>query len=166
MEFLDSLLDRSWLIWIAAALVLGVLEITAIDLVFAMLAGGALAGALADALGLGFVGQVLVSAAVAGLLIATIRPVLLRRLKMPPSGTTNAPALVGRPALVLSDVTVRGGLVKLVGETWSARTTTAGQTFAAGDDVVVTAIDGATAVVGPLHPGPAPGAPHATEGES
>jgi membrane protein implicated in regulation of membrane protease activity len=165
MGFLDALLDRSWLIWTAAALVLGVLEITAIDLVFAMLAGGALAGALADALGLGFVGQVLVSAAVAGLLLATIRPVLLRRLTMPPAGSTNAPALVGRPALVLSDVSVRGGLVKLVGETWSARTT-AGHSFAAGDDVVVTAIDGATAVVGPLDPGPGPGTPHATEGES
>ncbi|NAZ84180.1 NfeD family protein [Kineococcus sp. R8] len=165
MEFLDALLDRSWLLWIATALVLGVLEITAIDLVFAMLAGGALAGALADALGLGFVGQVLVAAAVAGLLIGTIRPVLLRRLTMPPTDSTNAPALVGRPALVLSDVTVRGGLVKLVGETWSARSA-AGHTFPAGEDVVVTAIDGATAVVGPLHPGPAPGAPHPLEGSS
>jgi membrane protein implicated in regulation of membrane protease activity len=153
MEFLDALLERSWLLWIAAALVLGILEITAIDLVFAMLAGGALAGALADALGLGFVGQVLVAAVVAGLLIATIRPVLLRRLRMPPAGTTNSAALVGRSAVVLQPVTVRGGLVKLVGETWSARS--AGPTFAEGDDVVVTAIDGATAVVGPLPVPPA-----------
>lgn len=147
MEFLDALLDRSWLLWIAAALVLGILEIAAIDLVFAMLAGGALAGALADALGLGFVGQVLVAAVVAGLLIATIRPLLLRRLRMPPPGTTNSAALVGRSALVLQPVTARGGLVKLVGETWSARS--AGPAFAEGEDVVVTAIDGATAVVGP-----------------
>ncbi|ABS04552.1 NfeD family protein [Kineococcus radiotolerans] len=153
MEFLDALLDRSWLLWVAAALVLGILEITAIDLVFAMLAGGALAGALADALGLGFVGQVLVAAAVAGLLIGTIRPVLLRRLRMPPLGTTNSAALVGRAALVLQPVTVRGGLVKLVGETWSARST--GPAFAEGEDVVVTAIDGATAVVGPLPAEPA-----------
>ncbi|NAZ85660.1 NfeD family protein [Kineococcus sp. T90] len=162
MGFLESLLQQSWLLWIAAALVLGILEITAIDLVFAMLAGGALAGAAADALGLGFVGQVLVAAAVAGLLIGTIRPVLLRRLKMPPVGTTNAPALVGRTALVLSDVSARGGLVKLVGETWSARTGP-GQAFTAGEDVVVTAIDGATAVVGPVPPGPVPGAPHPEE---
>jgi membrane protein implicated in regulation of membrane protease activity len=152
MEFLDALLDRSWLLWIAAALVLGILEITAIDLVFAMLAGGALAGALADALGLGFVGQVLIAAVVAGLLIGTIRPVLLRRLHMPPVGTTNSAALVGRSALVLQSVTLRGGLVKLGGETWSARS--AGPTFVEGDDVVVTAIDGATAVVGPLPDGP------------
>ncbi|WP_432495019.1 NfeD family protein [Kineococcus auxinigenes] len=150
--FLEELLERSWLLWIAAALVLGILEITAIDLVFAMLAGGALAGALADALGLGFVGQVLVAAAVAGLLIGTIRPVLLRRLRMPPTGTTNAAALVGRPALVLHEVTVRGGLVKLAGETWSARSAP-GRAFAEGEDVVVTAIDGATAVVGPADGG-------------
>lgn len=157
MEFLDALLDRSWLLWIAAALVLGILEITAIDLVFAMLAGGALAGALADAVGLGFVGQVLVAAVVAALLIGTIRPVLLRRLRMPPSGTTNTPALIGRPAMVLAEVTVRGGQVKLVGETWSARST--GAVFDVGEDVVVTAIDGATAVVGPLPHPPAPPAP-------
>jgi membrane protein implicated in regulation of membrane protease activity len=152
MEFLNSLLENSWLLWIAAALVLGVLEITAIDLVFAMLAGGALAGAAADALGLGFVGQVLVAAAVAGLLIAAIRPVLLRRLDMPPAGSTNSPALVGRTAVVLSEVTVRGGLVKLVGETWSARSAP-GQSHAEGEDVVVTAIDGATAVVARTGPG-------------
>ncbi len=154
MEFLDALLDRSWLLWIAAALVLGILEITAIDLVFAMLAGGALAGAAADAFGLSFVWQVVLAALVAALLIGTIRPVLLRRLRMPPVGTTNAAALVGRPALVLADVTVRGGQVKLAGETWSARS--AGPAFAAGDDVVVTAIDGATAVVGPLPATPPP----------
>ena len=150
MEFLDALLDRSWLVWVAAALVLGILEITAIDLVFAMLAGGAVAGAIADAVGLSFVPQVLIAAVVAGLLLATIRPVLLRRLRMPPTGTTGSAALVGRSAIVLEPVTLRGGLVKLVGETWSARST--GPTFAAGDDVVVTAIDGATAVVGPLAP--------------
>ena len=150
MEFLDALLDRSWLVWVAAALVLGILEITAIDLVFAMLAGGAVAGAIADAVGLSFVPQVLIAAVVAGLLLATIRPVLLRRLRMPPTGTTGSAALVGRSAIVLEPVTLRGGLVKLVGETWSARST--GPAFAAGDDVVVTAIDGATAVVGPLAP--------------
>lgn len=153
MGWLDQLLDSSWLLWIAAALILGVLEITSIDLVFAMLAGGALGGALANVLGLGFVAQVLMAAVIAGLLIATIRPVLLRRLQMPPTGTTNTPALVGRPALVLADVSVRGGLVKLVGETWSARSA-AGQTFPEGQDVVVVAIDGATAVV--AAPSPAP----------
>ncbi|WP_432519407.1 NfeD family protein [Kineococcus sp. SYSU DK006] len=144
--FLESLLENSWLLWIAAALVLGILELASLDLVFAMLAGGALAGAGADALGLGYVGQVLVAALAAGLLLATIRPLLLRRLRMPAAGTTNTPALLGRTALVLDDVSARGGLVKLVGETWSARTA-AGRTFAAGEDVVVVAIEGATAVV-------------------
>ncbi len=146
MGFLESLLENSWLLWIAAALVLGILELASLDLVFAMLAGGALAGAGADALGLGYVGQVLVAALAAGLLLATIRPLLLRRLRMPAAGTTNTPALLGRTALVLDDVSARGGLVKLVGETWSARTA-AGRTFAAGEDVVVVAIEGATAVV-------------------
>jgi membrane protein implicated in regulation of membrane protease activity len=148
-DWLQGTLDEAWLWWIAAALVLGVLEVTSLDLVFMMLAGGALAGSLASAVGLGYVGQVLVAAGVAGLLAATVRPLLLRRLRMPPTGTTNAPALVGRGAVVLAEVGLRGGLVKLVGETWSARTTSAAETYAAGEDVVVLAIDGATAVVGP-----------------
>ncbi|NAZ77673.1 NfeD family protein, partial [Kineococcus sp. T13] len=146
MGFLEQLLEHGWLLWIAAALVLGILELASLDLVFAMLAGGALAGAAADALGLGYVGQVLVAAAAAGLLLATIRPLLLRRLRMPAAGTTNTPALLGRTAHVLADVSARGGLVKLVGETWSARAA-AGRSFAAGEDVVVVAIEGATAVV-------------------
>ncbi|WP_432545941.1 NfeD family protein [Kineococcus sp. SYSU DK004] len=156
MEWVQSLAEQTWLLWIAAALVLGVLEVTSLDLVFAMLAGGALAGSLSSALGLGYVGQVLVASLVAGALAVTVRPLLLRRLRMPATGTTNTPALVGRPALTLEAVTVRGGLVKLVGETWSARTASAGQAFGAGEDVVVVAIDGATAVVGPPPPPPAP----------
>ena len=156
-DWLQGTLDEAWLWWIAAALVLGVLEVTSLDLVFMMLAGGALAGSLASAVGLGYVGQVLVAAAVAGVLAATVRPLLLRRLRMPPTGTTNAPALVGRGAVVLTEVGSRGGLVKLVGETWSARTSSAAETYVAGEDVVVLAIDGATAVVGPA--GTVPPAP-------
>ncbi|WP_369054097.1 NfeD family protein [Kineococcus terrestris] len=162
MEWVESLAEQTWLLWIAAALVLGVLEVTSLDLVFMMLAGGALAGSLSSALGLGYVGQVLVAALVAGTLALTVRPLLLRRLRMPPTGTTNTPALVGRAAVTLEPVSVRGGLVKLVGETWSARTATAGQLIPAGEDVVVVAIDGATAVVGPVTPPPEP-APNSPE---
>ena len=146
-DWLDPLREQPWLVWIAGALLLGILEITSLDLVFLMLAGGALAGAAAAGLGAPVVGQVLVALAAAVVLAGTVRPVLLRRLRMPPVGTTGAAALVGRAAVALSHVDERGGLVKLAGETWSARSAP-GTAFPAGQDVVVTAIDGATAVVG------------------
>ncbi|PPK92170.1 membrane protein implicated in regulation of membrane protease activity [Kineococcus xinjiangensis] len=151
-EWFESLLDQSWWLWLAAALALGILELFSLDLVFLMLAGGALGGAAAAGLGLGAVGQVLVALASALLLAGTVRPVLLRRLRMP-EVATGAAALVGRSARVISEVTAGGGLVKLAGEAWTARSAP-GAAFAPGEEVVVTAIDGATAVVGPASAAP------------
>ena len=150
-NWLDALREQPWLVWVALALVLGILEVTSLDLVFLMLAGGALAGAAAAGLGAPVAGQVAVALAAAVLLAATARPMLLRRLRMPPVGTTGTAALIGRSAVVVEEVGPRGGLVKLAGETWSARSAT-GAVFPAGRDLVVTAIDGATAVVGPVSP--------------
>jgi membrane protein implicated in regulation of membrane protease activity len=70
-------------------------------------------------------------------------------MRIPEARSTGVAALVRRPAVVLADVTDRSGLVKLAGETWTARTRTPGEVLREGSDVVVLAIDGATAVVGP-----------------
>ena len=156
-EWFRSAAEQPWLLWIAAALVLGIIELTSLDLIFLMLAGGALAGAAAAGLGAGAAGQVVVALAAALLLAATVRPVLLRRLHVPPASSTGTAALVGRAAVALSEVTDRGGLVKLAGETWSARTAP-GAVLGPGDDAVVTAIEGATAVVAPAR-GRTPGTP-------
>ena len=52
-----------------------------------------------------------------------------------------------RAPLVMERVDARTGRVKVRGEIWSARTSRPGTAYQAGTDVVVTAIDGATAVV-------------------
>lgn len=148
-----------WLWWLSAALVLGILEMLSLDLVLVMLAGGALAGALAAGLGAPVAVQFVVACATAALLLLALRPWLLRHLRgRVPLVETNAAALVGREAVVMSTVTVEGGRVKLAGEVWSARAA-AGTAIAPGTPVRVFRIDGATAVVAPEGSGqpPVPG---------
>ena len=138
-----------WLWWVGGALVLGILEMLSLDLVLVMLAGGALAGGLASALGAHLVVQILVAAATSVVLLATLRPWLLKRLRAREELVeTNAAALVGRAAVVVATVTGEGGRVKLAGEVWSARSADA-SAIPPGSAVLVDRIDGATAVVVP-----------------
>ncbi|MBC7290051.1 MAG: NfeD family protein [Actinotalea sp.] len=145
-----------WMWWVIAAVGLGVLEILTLDLVLLMFATGAVAALVASALGGDIVVQVLTFAATSTVMLVFLRPYLLRNLRRrTPLVETNAAANVGRTALTLSEVTDRGGLVKLAGEEWSARTEVTGLVLPADVSVRVVRIDGATAVVGPLQ---APGA--------
>jgi membrane protein implicated in regulation of membrane protease activity len=134
--------------WVIAAFVMAVLEVLAPALVFGTLVVAALAGAVVSWLGGDFRVQAVVASAVALVLLAAVRPLVVRRWKVQgrlvPSG---AAGNVGRPARVLTEVSELGGRVKLAGEEWSARSATPGAVFPAGTPVVVLAIDGATAVV-------------------
>ncbi|HLV55902.1 MAG TPA: NfeD family protein [Actinotalea caeni] len=139
-----------WLWWLGLALVLGVIELLTVDLTFLMLAGGAAAGGLAGALGAPFWLQIVIGVVVAVLLLVLVRPMAVDKLKRStPEAVTNVRAHVGRPATVVADVTERAGRVKLAGEVWSARTESPGVVLATGTTVVVTRIEGATAVVAP-----------------
>jgi membrane protein implicated in regulation of membrane protease activity len=146
----------SWLWWVGGALVLAVIEMLTLDLVFIMLAGGALAGGVTAAAGGPPWLQFVVACVVAVLLLAVLRPWLLSNLRRrEPLVETNAAAQVGRLAVVLAEVTETGGRVKLAGEVWSARLPDDGipnstGRLAPGTEVRVVAIDGATAVVQPV----------------
>lgn len=151
---MEWLKETQWLWWVAGALVLGLIEIASLDLVFFMLAVAAVAAAVAAGLDQSVTVQALTFVAVAGLLLAVLRPIALRRIK--PAGEaarTNADALSGRTAVVLQEVTDRTGLVKLSGEEWTARTEL-GTVLATDETVQVLRIEGATAVVGPLQAAP------------
>ncbi|WNB86823.1 NfeD family protein [Cellulomonas sp. ATA003] len=137
-----------WLWWLGAALLLVAIEVVTLDLVLLMFAGGAVAAGIANALGAPFPVQIVVFAVVSVLLLVSIRPWLLRHLRdRVPLVETNAAAQVGRLALVVEDVDVHGGRVKLSGEVWSARTAHEGMLMPTGAEVRVMRIDGATAVV-------------------
>jgi membrane protein implicated in regulation of membrane protease activity len=137
----------AWLIWLIAAGVLAGAETLSMDFVLVMCAGGATAGALTAAAGAPPAIQVLVAAIVAVGLLAVVRPVARRHLAGEGAQLMGTEALIGRQAIVLSEVDAHNGLVRLNGQPWTARAYDTTQTMAAGSTVRVMEISGATAVV-------------------
>jgi membrane protein implicated in regulation of membrane protease activity len=132
--------------WLAAAGVLLVVEMLTVDLLFASLAFSAVMAAAANAFGLDMATQGIVFGVAAAISLLVLRPIALKHLrKRPADFATNVEALVGAPAVALSQITDISGQVKLSGEVWSARSETG--LIAADSRVEVVAIEGATAVV-------------------
>jgi membrane protein implicated in regulation of membrane protease activity len=132
--------------WLGAAGVLLVVEMLTVDLLFASLAFSALLAAGASAAGFNVVVQGIVFGVGAVGSLLFLRPVALKHLKKKPADhATNIEALIGAPAIALTAVTENEGLVKLSGETWSARSFN--DDIENGTRVEVVAIEGATAVV-------------------
>ena len=134
-------------VWLIAAAALGVAEMLTTTLALGLVAVGALAAALAEALGGGPVAQVAVFVAVSLAGIVLIRPVALRRLQRRSTLRTGTAALVGRTGYVLADVTPHDGRIRIGGEEWSARPYDETSVIPAGSTVDVLQIKGATALV-------------------
>jgi len=141
--------DHPWVVWAALAVVLAVLEVLGLDLVLLMLAVGAGVAALASAAGVPLWASIVVFVVVSAMLLWLARPPIVARLHAGPTLHSGASGLVGRRALTLTTVDDRDGRVRLAGEEWSARTGERDLVVAPDTDVVVVAIDGATAVVQP-----------------
>lgn len=156
-DSMDWLTDSPWLAWVGVALLLGAVEAVTVDFVFLMLAGGALAGAGAAALGGGLTAQVISAVVSASILLVVVRPLLKRHFV---SGAIEHDigmgALVGREAAVVETVDESDGRVKLSGDIWSARTAEGAEPIPVGAPVIVIALRGATAIVAPV-PGPRAG---------
>lgn len=144
---MDWFADNGWIAWVGLALMLAAVEVATVTFFFLMLAGGAVAGALAAALGWAFPAQVVVAVLVALALTLLARPPLVRRMAAQGEAVAIGPdANIGRDALVIAPVTTTGGQVKLAGEVWSARTDDA-TPLTPGRTARVVSLDGATAVV-------------------
>jgi membrane protein implicated in regulation of membrane protease activity len=139
--------DYDWIAWIGLAVVFGIVEVTTLSLVFAMLATGALAGALIGLVTDNVLLQLLVALVVSVGMLAVVRPLAIRHLRTPRAIRTGTDALVGVRGVVLENVDGEGGRVKLKGEVWSARAYDPHHTIEAGHHVEVMQIDGATAIV-------------------
>ncbi|GAA2527292.1 NfeD family protein [Rarobacter incanus] len=140
-----------WVWWLGTAIVLALVEVLSLDLVLLMFAGGAAAAAAAAGMGAPWGVQVAVFVAVAALLLFLLRPWMLEHLRgRVDLKHTNVHAYVGKEAVAVTDVDEQAGRVKLLGEVWSARTVP-GTSVADGDAVEIVKIDGATAIVKPLH---------------
>jgi membrane protein implicated in regulation of membrane protease activity len=137
----------AWLIWLIIAGALAGGEAATGTFVLLMMSGGAVGGAVTAALGGPLLAQVVVAIIMTLALLWLVRPVAIRHMNPGPAAITGAEALVGREAVVLSEVTRDGGQVRLNGSVWSARAKDPRQELPAGTRVSVIAIDGATAVV-------------------
>lgn len=143
------------LLWIVAALVAAGIEVFTVDLTFALIAVGAATAGIVAFLGAPLWLQAVVGVGVSLAGIAFVRPVALRHLRRSvPSTRTGVDALPGARGKTLSEVTVDGGRITLKGEVWSARLDpdVTSIPVADGTPVVVTRIDGATALVYPVDP--------------
>ncbi|WP_203416929.1 NfeD family protein [Jiangella ureilytica] len=144
----DWFSEHAWVLaWAGTALILGTIELTTLDFFFLMLAIGAASGAVAAGLGAEFLVQLLVAVVVSVALLGVVRPIAKKRLLKPTPSSFGAAALVGQNGVVIERVDGHGGLIKLAGETWSARSYDGRSTFEAGDTVGVVEIRGATAMV-------------------
>lgn len=145
-----------WFVWLVLAVILGVAEFFTLTLALGLLAGAALAAAVAAGLGASVPIQLLAFAVTGGVGLVAVRPVAKRHLALPPTSRDGSDALVGRSALVTREVTATGGLVSLSGEDWSARPYDEDLVIPAGIRVDVLGIEGATALVHPRDPLPEP----------
>lgn len=148
LEWIGS---NAWVAWLALAVILGVTEMITLDFTLLMLAAGALAGAGVALIVPGLVWlQIGVAVVVAVLMLALLRPTLLRRVRAMPGYRSSLDKMIGSAGLALTEVTTVGGEVKVGGEIWTARSLD-GTTIPAGTEVEVYEIDGAVAVVYPRH---------------
>jgi membrane protein implicated in regulation of membrane protease activity len=134
--------------WIILAVVLGVAEMVTGTFVLVMLAVGALAATVPAALHAPVWLQALTFAIVSLLTMVGVRPAIQRRMHSNSESTPmGLQAIEGSAGLVLENVDLDHGLVKIDGELWSARPYDASQTFQTGERVRVIEVRGATALV-------------------
>lgn len=146
----DFLANYAWIVWLALILVFGIVEMATLQFIFLMLAIGSLGALVAGLFGAPWWVQIIVAAVLSILLLFAVRPPLLRRLgRGGDPARSNVDALIGLTGIVTNDYSGNASHVKLTnGETWTAKLTE-DRPLVEGERVVVTAIDGATAVVVP-----------------
>ncbi|MFG6401341.1 MULTISPECIES: NfeD family protein [unclassified Microbacterium] len=157
---MPDLTQYIWIVWLVFALVFVIIELLTLEFTFLMLAAGSLIGGLGvNLLGGPWWLQVAAAAALAGLLLFTIRPLLLRLLNRgAPPARTNVDALYGISGRVVTPFLTGSGSVRLDnGETWTARLpeTLSSPAPGVGDRVIVDSVHGATVEVSPAPPKPA-----------
>jgi membrane protein implicated in regulation of membrane protease activity len=138
----------AWVVWAVVAVLLAVGEIFTPGLFFlGPIAVAAVAAMLTAVLGGPVWAQILAFGLGSFAAVGVLRPIARAHLKMPFAIRTGAAALEGAKAIVLQRVDGRGGLVKIGGEEWSARSYMSDEAFDVGAEVEVVQIEGATALV-------------------
>ena len=141
----------SWLIWVAAMVLFGVVEMTTVNLVSIWFVGGSLAAMIADLLGAGIWAQLIIFLLTAGALLACLRP-FVRKYVTPKQTATNADMALGREAYLTETVdNLRGtGALKLDGKVWTVRSAD-DRVLPEGTLVTVVKLEGVKLYVMPIH---------------
>lgn len=136
------------LVWLAAMVILVVVETMTLEFTCLALAIGCLLGAGSAAMGWPIALQLVVVAVGSGFGLVLIAPLLRRRLT-PPDTLTGSAAIVGSHAVVTEAIAPpTQGKVKLNGVTWQAASSAA---IPAGTPVIVSEMSGALLEVVPAH---------------
>ena len=133
--------------WVAVAVVMAVAEAATVQLVSLWFIAGAVAAIVATLLGAPIWLQVVLFAAVSGLLLILLRP-LLRRQQAKHVVRTNIDALSGKHAVVTEriDNLHATGRVKLDGNDWTARSVD-DTVIEPGTEVVIRSVEGVKTLV-------------------
>ncbi len=135
-------------IWLIILVVLVVIEIFTLGLTTIWFAGGALVAIVVAALGGPIWLQVLAAIIVSAVLLFFTRPVAVKYFNRDRE-RTNAESLVGRQAIVISEVNNLQGIgqVTINGMEWTARTIADGQVIKPGEVVIIRGINGVKLLV-------------------
>ena len=134
--------------WLIVLVVLVVIELLTMGLTTIWFAGGALAATIAALFHAPVAVQVILFLVVSGVLIFSTRPLAVKYFNKD-RVRTNAESLVGRQAIVISEIdNLQGiGQVNVGGVEWSARTRVDGVKLPVGTVTTVLAINGVKLVV-------------------
>ncbi|MFT6535111.1 MAG: hypothetical protein ACJAS7_001157 [Alpinimonas sp.] len=150
---IDFFVSYGWVLWLAIVLVFLSVEMFTLDFTFLMIGVGSVAGLLSSLVGMPWFVQVLIAAAVSALLIFTLRPPLLKKLRRNADPTqSNMAALIGLAGTVVVKLSAEGGQAKFAnGDTWTTKLSpdVQLQNLGVGSRVVIADIEGATAIVVP-----------------
>lgn len=135
------------IVWLGAAVVLGIVEGLTVALVSVWMAAGAVCAAVVAALGGSILLQILVFLVVSALLLVVTIP-LTKKFRQHKSVSTNADRLIGAEGVVIRklDPIENKGQIKALGQIWSASTMDQSE-IEIGEKVVVQAIEGVHAIV-------------------
>ncbi len=135
-------------IWLIILVVLVVIELLTMGLTTIWFAGGALIAAVASIFGAPLLLQIILFLVVSALLLFFTRPIAVKYFNKD-RVRTNAESLVGRQAIVISEVdNLQGiGQVSVGGMEWSAKTKEDGVTLPVGTVVTILAINGVKLIV-------------------
>ncbi len=140
-------MDTWSIIWLITAVVLGVIEVSTVNLITLWFALSALVVAVIAAFGAGTIVQISVFIVVSAVMVIATRP-LARRFLNRNTIATNADRIISAKGVVVEEInSIKGcGQVKVMGQLWSAKSVN-GEIIADGSSVTIVALEGVKVVV-------------------